>query len=445
VTASAPTVVLATEWTSTSTAMVVIIVVLLAMSVFLALAETALTRMSRARALALAEEGRRGSAALVALVSKPEAFLNPVLLVVLVCQLVQAALTGILADQLFGAWGAAVATFFNVVLVFVLAEAAPKTWAVLHVDRAALAAARPVAALVRFPPLQLLSRGLIGLTNVLLPGKGLKQGPFVSEEEILALADVAVEEEVIEARERELIEQIIEFGDTVVREVMVPRPDMVTVPSDFLVADVMEVAILNGYSRLPATGADIDDVVGIVFAKDLMRAERDGQSAQPVRDLLRAAHFVPETKRISELLREMQAEQYHIAVVIDEYGGTAGMVTLEDLMEELVGEIVDEFDREEPMVQPWADGVARVHARFPVDEANDLLDLELPEGDWDSVGGLVFHLLGHVPAEGEEAVIGRWVLRAEQVQGRRIGRVAIREAGPSRSPADVADDAGARP
>ena len=196
------------------------------------MAETALTRMNKVKAMALAEEQPRRGRALLRLVGHPERFLNPLLLVLLVCQLVQATLVGILAERLFGAIGVVIATVVNVVIVFVFAEAAPKTWALQHPERAALLVARPVAALVAFPPMRMVSRGLIGITNVILPGKGLKKGPFVSEEELLALADVAVEDDVIEHEERELIESIIEFGDTVVREVMVPRPDMVTVPGD---------------------------------------------------------------------------------------------------------------------------------------------------------------------------------------------------------------------
>lgn len=411
--------------TATELAMVVVIVVLFLVTIFLALAETALTRISRSKARALAEDGRRGGADLVVLVAHPERFLNPVLLVVLVCQLVQATLIGILADRLFGTVGIAVATVLNVVVVFVIAESAPKTWAILHPERAALLAARPVRLLVAFPPIQLLSRGLIGLANVLLPGKGLPDGPFVTEEELLALADEAVREDVLEEGERVLIESILEFGDTIVREVMVPRPDMVTVPADFRAADVMEVVILNGYSRLPAYREGIDDIVGIVFAKDLMKADRDGLDDASVADMLHPAHFVPETKKIAELLREMQAEQYHMAVAVDEYGGTAGLVTLEDVLEELVGEIVDEFDREEPMVEPVPGGGVRVNGRLPVDELNELLGVSLPEGDWDSVGGLMFHLLGHVPVEGESVVADGFVLRADRVQGRRIGRVRV--------------------
>ena len=259
--------------TSTEVAMLVVIVVLLLVSVFLALAETALTRMTRSKAQALAEEGRLGERPAARARRAPGA----------VPERRAARRAGVPAGaghphrrarrSRSSAPGASPsATFVNVVLVFVLAEAAPKTWAIEHPEQAALVSAPPVSALVRFWPLRLISRGLIGLTNVILPGKGLKEGPFVSEEELLALADVAVEEEVIEAEERELIEQIIEFGDTIVREVMVPRPDMVTVDADFRVADVMEVVLLNGRSRVPVCGEGIDDIVGIVYAKDLMRA-----------------------------------------------------------------------------------------------------------------------------------------------------------------------------
>ena len=412
-------------FTGADMVMVVVIVVLLVASMFLALAETGLTRMTRTKAQALADDGRPGSRTLLWLVAHPERFLNPVLLVVLVCQLVQASLTGIVANSLFGGWGVAIATFVNVVIVFVLAEAAPKTWAIQHPEQAALLSARPVALLARFWPVRMLSRGLIGMANVVLPGKGLKQGPFVSEEELLALADAAVEDAVIEEEERTLIGQIIEFGDTIVREVMTPRPDMITVVAEFRVDDVMEVMILNGLSRVPVCGEGIDDIVGVIYAKDLMRAERDGHGDRTVGELMRAASFVPETKRIAELLPEMQAGKVHLSVVVDEYGGTAGLVTLEDLLEELVGEIFDEYDRDEAAVERLPGGDVRVNGAMPVDEVNDLLDGELPEGDWDTVGGLMFHLLGHVPTEGEQIECEGLILRAERVARRRIGRVRI--------------------
>jgi putative hemolysin len=196
----------------------------------------------------------------------------------------------------------------------------------------------------------------------------------------------------------------------------------------------MEIVIMNGYSRIPVTGEGIDDIVGILFTKDLMRAERDGLAVAEVEPLLRPAHHVPETKRVAELMREMQAEQFHMAIVVDEYGGTAGLATLEDLIEELVGEIVDEYDVEDPLVEPLPGGDIRVNARMPIDELNDLLHIELPEGDWDTVGGLFYNLVGHVPAEGETVDLDGHRLRAERVQGRRIGRVRIT---PRRADEDV--------
>jgi Mg2+/Co2+ transporter CorC len=229
----------------------------------------------------------------------------------------------------------------------------------------------------------------------------------------------------IDVEERALVESIIDFGDTVVREVMVPRPDMVTVDAGFRAADVIEVMLLNGYSRLPACGAGIDDVIGLVYAKDLMRAERDGLQEKPVAELLRPAIFVPETKRVPELLREMQQQQYHMAIVVDEYGGTAGLVTLEDIIEELVGEILDEYDVEDPMIEPLPGGDALVRGRTSLAEINDLLQAKLPEGDWDTVGGLVYSRLNHVPVEGETVEVAGWRLTAQRIQGRRIGRVRM--------------------
>jgi putative hemolysin len=404
--------------------MLVAIAALLLVTMLLSGAETGLARMPKSRAQALAAEGRRGANRLVDLVGRPDQFVNPLLFALLVCQLAQATLVGIVADRLWGVAGVAAAMAVDIVVVFVVAASA-RTWAVLNPDRAALLAAGPVRALVRFPLLRVATRALIGLTNVLLPGKGLKQGPYVSEEELLAVAELGVEEGVIEEHERALIESIIEFGDTVVREVMVPRPDMVTVDRDFRVADVMEVVLLNGYSRLPVCGEGIDDVVGISYAKDLMRAERDGQEDLAVAALVRPARYVPETKRVPDMLREMQRDKFHMAIVVDEYGGTAGLVTLEDIIEELVGEIVDEFDVEDPLVEPLASGGVRVDARTPLDEVNELLHAGLPEGDWDTIGGLLYHHLGHVPVEGESVMVDGWQLTAQRIQGRRIGRVRI--------------------
>jgi CBS domain containing-hemolysin-like protein len=409
-------------------AIVATIVALIALAAFFAMAETSLTRINRVKAITLAEEGRRGAGLLVRLAEHTERFLNPILLLLLVCHLAAGTLVGVITERHFGAKGVAIGLIVEVVFIFVLAEAAPKTWAIQHTERAALFSAPVVTAIATFPPVRALARALIGLSNVILPGKGLKKGPFVSEEELLATVDVALEDEIIEREERALIHSIIEFGDTVTREVMVPRPDMVAVEGGGKVGDVMEVAIAAGYSRIPVYEQGIDDVIGVVYTKDLMRAEREGRTEEPVRTLVREAHFVPETKRVSELMREMQREKFHMAIVIDEYGGTAGLVTLEDLIEELVGEIVDEFDVEEAQIERLPGGVYRVNARMPIDEVNELLHANLPSGDWDTIGGLLFSELGHVPSEGEAVEVDGYRLIAEKVQGRRIGRVRIERA-----------------
>jgi putative hemolysin len=413
----------ASRFRSTDWILIAVVLLLLVVSAGLALAETSLVRMSRTKAMALGEDGRRGAGSLLRLVQDPEGFLNPVLLLVLISQLVTATLVGILAERWFGPVGVIAATVFEVVVIFVFAEALPKNWAVQNPEHSALLLAPIVSAVVRFPPIRLVSRGLIGLANMLLGPRSKRVG--VSESELLAMADVALEEEVIEGHERELIHSIIEFGDTVVREVMVPRPDMRTLDGDLSVSEALGVAIEAGLSRLPVHAGNVDDIVGVAHAKDLIRAERESHGAEPVRTFVRPAHFVPETKRVARLMREMQDLKYHLAIVVDEYGGTAGVVTLEDLIEELVGEIVDEYDVEEPPIQPLDNGGFSVSARLAVDELSELVDAQLPTGEWDTVGGLLFNELGRVPVEGESVDVDGLRLVAERVEGNRIGRIRI--------------------
>jgi CBS domain containing-hemolysin-like protein len=405
-------------------AVLAVVVVLFVFSIFLALAETAFVRMSRIRALALEEEGNPRAGRLAALLEQPEQTLNSVLLLVLVSQLTSATLIGVLLESAAGAWGVVIGIVVQILLFFVIGEVAPKTFAVQHTERAALAVTPLLWTLTHFAPLRLLSRALIGIANVILPGRGLKEGPFVTEEEIRTMADVAASEEVIEREEQELIHSIFEFGDTVVREVMQPSPDVVTVDCDATIEDGIEAAIERGYSRLPCR--DGDDISGLVYLKDLVRRARAGDGDQPVRSAVRPAIFVPEQKRVAELLRDMQTEHFHMAVVIDEYGATSGIVTMEDLLEEIVGEIADEYDVERPGVERFDDGSLRVPGRMPIDDVSDELGIELPDTEWDSIGGLIFNLLGHVPEDGEQVRFKNLELTAEDVQERRIGTVHIR-------------------
>jgi putative hemolysin len=316
----------------------------------------------------------------------------------------------------------------------------PKTWAVLHTERAGLATARPTAWLVSFPPLRLVSRGLIGLTNILLPGKGLKQGPFVSEQELLGIVEAAAQDEVIEHEERELIESIIEFGDTVAREVMLPRPDMVIIPNEATISSSLDLAIANGFSRLPVFGPGDDDIIGLAYTKDLIRVEREGRGDMSVLDLVRPVRFIPENKPVSRLMREMQAGKFHLAIVADEYGDVAGLITLEDCLEELVGEIVDEYDVEDAQLQHLPNGDVLVDGGISIDELNEAVGGALPNDDWDTIGGLVFSTLEHVPVPGEELEFEGWHFTADEIEGRRIRRVRVRRLEPAPEDAtDVAD------
>ncbi len=415
--------------------MIVGILVLLVILIFTSVAEMGLSRMTKPKAAALADQGHKAGKTLTKLVADPERWVNPLLLTINICQTVQATLTGIVAGRLFGTAGVIVGVVLNVIVFFVMAEAVPKTYAVLYPQRAALMTARPTAALVGFAPLRWISRGLIGLTNIIVKGKGLEQGPFVSEQELLGIVEAAAEEGVVEREEHRLIESIIEFGDTVAREVMIPRPDMVTVDGDQTVTQALDILMEHGFSRLPVHGIDDeDDIVGLAFAKDLMRAEREGRGGVPVVELLRPVQFIPENKPVSRLMREMQAEKFHLAIVADEYGAIAGLVTLEDCLEELVGEIVDEHDEEDAEVETQPDGSYVVDGAMAISDLNELLGACLPDDDWDSVGGFLFGTLEHVPVVGECVERDGWRFAADEMDGRRIRKVRVSlmpDAGPA--------------
>jgi CBS domain containing-hemolysin-like protein len=422
-----------TDW-----AILAVILALFVVSIFLAAAETAFVRMNRIHAIALQEQGGKRARRLAVMLEHPEQTLNVVLLMLLISQLTSATLLGVLLESIAGTLGLVLGIVLQIVLFFVIGEVAPKTFAVQHTERAALGLTPVLWFLTNFAPLRWLSSLLIGVGNVVLPGKGLKQGPFVTEEEIRTMADVAASEDAIATEERRLIHSIFEFGDTVVREVMLPRPDMVAVDADDTVEDAIDRAIEHGFSRLPVCEeGSTDDIVGLVYLKDLIGRSRAGEGDAALRAAVRPAQFVPEQKRVSELLREMRTKQFHMAIVIDEHGATAGLVTLEDLLEEIVGEIADEYDVETPAIEHLADGSLRMPGRTPIDDVSEALGMDLPDAEWDTVGGLVFNLLGHVPEEGEVVRFPGLELRTERVQGRRIETLVIRKVG---DPAGARDD-----
>jgi len=389
----------------------------------LASAEVSITRMSRFRAYHFQEEGKRGANAMVRIAENPARYLNVVLLLTLLTQLGGTTLAGVVAIRHLHHLGELIATGAMTLILFVFAEVSPKTFTVQHTDRVALRVAPFIVALAA--AVGPLAAGLIKLSNVLLPGAGLPQGPFVTEQEIRAMAEVASEDKSIEEGEADLIHSIFEFGDTLVREVMVPRPDMVAAPVASGVQQVLDLMLKHGYSRIPVFGETIDQIEGVVYAKDLLRHLHAGKATVPIDKIMREPYFVPDSKKVSDLLREMQQRRVHIAIVLDEYGSTAGLVTIEDLLEEIVGEIADEYDREEPEIETVDRDTFRVAGRMSIDDLNELLEADLPHDEWDTVGGLMYGLLGAVPTQGETVTFENLTFTAEKVQGRRIAKVLI--------------------
>jgi CBS domain containing-hemolysin-like protein len=408
--------------------MLVVIVLLLIGLIFLSLAEMSLSRITKQKAQALVDQNAKSAKLILKLAAEPTRWVNPLLLTVNIFQTVQATLTGVVAGRLFGAAGVLIGVTLNVIIFFVLAEAVPKTYGLLHPVRGATVTARLVSVIVSFLPLQIMSRGLIRLTNLIVRGEGLAAGPFISEQEFLGIVEAAAQDSVIEHEERELIESVIEFGDTVVREIMIPRPDIVSINDDLSVTKALDIVVDSQLSRLPVLRADDDDqddLVGAVFAKDLIAAERNGRGEESIKNFLHVVQVVPETKLVSDLMREMQADKFHLAMIADEYGLLAGLVTLEDCLEELVGEIGDEHDDDDVSIQRQPNGDFLVAGVTTISKVNEVLESQISDDEYDTVGGLVFGTLGHVPEVGEFVIEQQWTFRVEQLDGRRIQTVRI--------------------
>ncbi|HEX6920433.1 MAG TPA: hemolysin family protein [Actinomycetes bacterium] len=398
-------------------------------------AESALARVSRVAADELEREGRRGAARLQQVVADPARYLNVLTLLRVACEMLATVLvTAVAIDSFDQLWQAvAVAGVSMVVISYVAVGVSPRTLGRQHAASVALASARIVHPLARV--LGPLPQLLILVGNALTPGKGFREGPFASEAELRDLVDLAEENKLIEDRERAMIHSVFELGDTIVREVMVPRTDVVFIERTKTLRQALSLALRSGFSRIPVVGDGTDDVVGIAYLKDLVRRTyeyRDSETTERVDSVMRPAIFVPESKPVDELLREMQAQQTHIAVVIDEYGGTAGLVTIEDVIEEIVGEITDEYDVEQSLVEELSDGSLRVSTRLHIDELADRLDVALDDDDVDTVGGLLAKHLGRVPIPGAQVRVDGLDMTAETAQGRRnrIGTVLVRRVEP---------------
>jgi CBS domain containing-hemolysin-like protein len=401
-----------------------------------AAADAALSRVSRSHVEENLRDQRRGAAALERVVAEPPRYLNLLLLVRVVGEMTAAVLAAVWAIGLFGrTWSTVLVTALVMVVVsYVVVGVTPRTVGRQHADGVALIAA-PVA--VRLAAvLGPLPRLLIQLGNALTPGHGFRDGPFTSEAELRDLVDLAEASKVIEDTEREMIHSVFELGNTIAREVMVPRTDIVFIEQTKTLRQAMSLALRSGFSRIPVLGENEDDVVGIVYLRDLAQRTyeyRESETTERVESLMRPPTFVPDSLPVDVLLREMQAERNHVAIVVDEYGGTAGLVTIEDILEEIVGEITDEYDREGPRTEELPDGAVRVSARYSVDELAELFEVEFDdEADGvETVGGLLATALGRVPIPGATASVAGLELTAEGARGRRnrIATVVVRRAG----------------
>ncbi|MBA3292211.1 MAG: HlyC/CorC family transporter [Geodermatophilaceae bacterium] len=410
--------------TQTQVTLLIIAILLIPLAGLFAAVDAAIGHVSQARVSELRREGTRKADVLERVLEDRARHVSLLLLLRVLCELFAAVLFTTVLVQLWGlGWRSVlVAGFVMTIVSFVLVGVGPRTIGRQHPYGVALRTATLTRALrAIFGPVTNL---LILLGNALTPGRGFREGPFSSEVELRELVDLAEARGVVEHGERNMIHSVFELGDTIAREVMVPRPDVVWIEAQKTVRQALALALRSGFSRIPVVGNNIDDIVGIVYLKDLVRRTQgsdENAGSQLVEELMRAPSFVPESKPVDELLREMQARRIHMAVVVDEYGGTAGLVTIEDILEEIVGEIADEYDADQrPAVEHLSDGSMRVTSRLPVDDLADLFQLELPdEDDIDTVGGLLARELGRVPIPGAQATYAGLSLTAESTEGRR--------------------------
>ena len=399
----------------------------LVLAAFAAASETALTSVSRLRMRALADDGNRSAAIVVQLHNNPNAYLSTILSINTVAVIVASTSAALIISNTYSRFPEVAGTAILSVIVLIFCEIAPKSLALRFNERFALVLGRPVALLTR------LLRPLVGaltlISNSLLSaatrGRNVV-GPFMTEDELKMLVHIGQQQGVVEYGEQEMIHGILEMTDMAVREVMVPRIEVVAIEASHPVTELIDLVVRHGHSRIPVYEESMDNVVGVVYAKDLLREGARAGDTRPVTALMRKPYFTPEVKHVGELLKEMQERKVHIAVVVEEHGGTAGIVTFEDLIEEIVGPIRDEYDvGEQEEVQFVTDCEVLLHARFPVDDIKDLLQLDVGDTESDSIGGLVYERLGEIPAVGATLPLGDATLVVEQVRRQSIQLVRI--------------------
>ena len=420
--------------------LLVLVAVLVVVAGLFSSAEAALSSFSKSRAEEIAGEGRPGAKRLLVIVEDPARYMNTALFLRLLSEIGAIVLATVVVtdlivtrdpvtQQVIGQWWAVAATVLVMVAIsFVVVGVAPRTVGRQHSQRVALLSAGPLVVFTKvFGPVAQL---LILVGNAITPGRGFSEGPFASEAELRELVDLAEASSVIESGEREMIHSVFELGDTIAREVMVPRTEVVYIERYKNLRQTLSLFLRSGFSRVPVIGENLDDIVGIAYLKDITKRVFDRHEAEQterVESVMRPVLYVPDSKPIDDLLREMQAKRKHVAVVVDEYGGTAGLVTIEDILEEIVGEITDEYDEARVDVEHLANGATRVSSRYPVDDLESACGVQIEDDDVDTVGGLMAKYLGRVPIPGSVVETHGLRFEAEAPSGRRnrIGTVLI--------------------
>ena len=419
------------DWTAW--VQILILLVALLLSGISSASETALTSLSRIKLKNLVEEGDKKALEIDRLLAKPNTFLSTILVVNNVAVIVASSMATVLALRFSASLGELISTIVMSLIILIFCEITPKTAAVQNPLRWArrLSGFVRVAAWLLRPVVLVLS----AVTNTLvrmMGGQIKHPGPFVTEEELRLLVTVGEEEGVLEEEETEMIHSVFEFADTTAREVMIPRIDMVMLESDTTVDAAVDFAIQGGFSRIPVYEDTIDNILGVLYVKDMFKQLREHNDALLIRDLLRSAHFVPETKKLDDLLREMQQQHVHLVIVVDEYGAVAGLVTIEDLVEEIFGDIQDEYDREEILVEQVNQYEYIVDAKMDIDDFNDLMDMELDDSDYETLGGFLYAQLDKIPTVGDAITYEHVTFTVMSTRGRRITKVRVeREHTPS--------------
>ena len=404
--------------TSADFPLLIALVALLLLAVFLAASEASLLRITEFRARALAADGERNTARLLAVVERLPQVLNLILLLALLAQIGAATITGILAQRWFGNVGVTIASVILTIVLYIYGEAIPKTYAIRHAERTALVVARPIALLeLIFRPVV---NVLVWIADLQMPGKGVTTSATVTEDELRLLAAEAAGEGEITAKDQELIDRAFRFGDRRVDDIMVPRPDIVAVDRGMPIGEALTVALKAGHRRLPVHSGDIDHIDGVVKMRDLINARERGEAG--IESVVVEPLVVPESKSVVALLADMQQDSNNFAVVVDEFGATVGIVTIEDVAEELLGSISDEPVR--PEIDEVDPGRWLVVGSVPVEDLTTL-GMTIPEGEWNTVAGLMLGVAGRLLREGESVEVDDYVMTAQVVSGRRIVNVEV--------------------